>query len=134
MATQSISALDFKPSLIGMGICWLLLGTDAWLIDSVLDPIRSELKKQHGVDIVHIYGDEIKADHVQLIDFHNVEKNQFLVVNQFTIQGSKQLRRPDLIDFADLTSVEREFAFDIIEKHQKPHESEQDDASGEAVS
>jgi len=43
-------------------------------------------------------------------------------------------RRPDLIDFADLTSVEREFAFDIIEKHQKPHESEQDDASGEAVS
>jgi len=36
---------------------------------------------------------------VQLIDFHNVEKNQFLVVNQFTVQGSKQLRRPDIVVF-----------------------------------
>ena len=52
-----------------------------------------------GIPVEYRDGDEIKADHVQLIDFHNVEKNQFLVVNQFTIQGSKQLRRPDLIVF-----------------------------------
>ncbi|MHB1400734.1 MAG: type I restriction endonuclease, partial [Trichloromonadaceae bacterium] len=42
---------------------------------------------------------DLVCDHVQLIDFHNVEKNQFLVVNQFTIQGTKRLRRPDLIVF-----------------------------------
>ncbi|MDT8440806.1 MAG: type I restriction endonuclease subunit R [Desulfuromonadales bacterium] len=43
--------------------------------------------------------DEVISDHVQLIDFHNVERNQFLVVNQFTVQGSKQLRRPDIVVF-----------------------------------
>lgn len=52
-----------------------------------------------GVPVEYRDGDEIKSDHVQLIDFHNVEKNQFLVVNQFTIQGSKQLRRPDIVVF-----------------------------------
>ena len=39
------------------------------------------------------------CDHVQLIDFHNVERNQFLVVNQFTLQGTRQLRRPDIVVF-----------------------------------
>ncbi len=52
-----------------------------------------------GVPVEYRDGDEIKADNVQLIDFHSVEKNQFLVVNQFTIQGSKQLRRPDIVVF-----------------------------------
>jgi type I restriction enzyme R subunit len=52
-----------------------------------------------GVPVEYRDGDETKSDHVQLIDFHNVEKNQFLVVNQFTIQGSKQLRRPDIVVF-----------------------------------
>ena len=40
-----------------------------------------------------------KADHVQLIDFHNPDNNQFLVVNQFTVQGTKMLRRPDVVVF-----------------------------------
>ncbi|NOQ50789.1 MAG: HsdR family type I site-specific deoxyribonuclease [Desulfuromonadaceae bacterium] len=52
-----------------------------------------------GVPVEYTDGDEKKSDHVQLIDFHNVEKNQFLVVNQFTVQGTKQLRRPDIVVF-----------------------------------
>ena len=52
-----------------------------------------------GVPVEYRDGDEIKVDHVQLIDFHNVEKNQFLVVNQFTILGTKRLRRPDIVVF-----------------------------------
>jgi type I restriction enzyme R subunit len=52
-----------------------------------------------GVPVEYSYGDEKKTDHVQLIDFHNVENNQFLVVNQFTIQGTRQLRRPDIVVF-----------------------------------
>ncbi|WP_420094624.1 type I restriction endonuclease subunit R [Geothermobacter hydrogeniphilus] len=44
-------------------------------------------------------GEERVFDHVQLIDFQNVENNQFLVVNQFTVQGTKQLRRPDIVVF-----------------------------------
>jgi type I restriction enzyme R subunit len=52
-----------------------------------------------GVPVEYTEGDEKKTDHVQLIDFHNIENNQFLVVNQFTIQGSRQLRRPDIVVF-----------------------------------
>ncbi len=36
---------------------------------------------------------------VQLIDFNEPSKNQFLAVNQYTIQGKNQLRRPDIIVF-----------------------------------
>lgn len=52
-----------------------------------------------GVPVEYTQGDEKKSDHVQLIDFQNVENNQLLVVNQFTIQGTRQLRRPDIIVF-----------------------------------
>ena len=40
-----------------------------------------------------------RGDRVRLIDFDNADRNRFLVVNQFTIQGSKQPRRPDLVCF-----------------------------------
>ena len=40
-----------------------------------------------------------KTDYVQLVDFTNVTNNQFLVVNQYTITGSKGNRRPDVIVF-----------------------------------
>lgn len=52
-----------------------------------------------GVPVEYRDSEQAKTDHVQLIDFHNVERNQFLAVNQFTIQGSKQLRRPDIVVF-----------------------------------
>ncbi len=42
-----------------------------------------------------------KIDYVQLIDFSNVDNNQFLVVNQYTITGSKGNRRPDVIVFVN---------------------------------
>ncbi len=44
-------------------------------------------------------GNEKKTDHVQLIDFQNPGNNQFLVVNQFTVQGTKMNRRLDLVVF-----------------------------------
>ncbi|HNQ44327.1 MAG TPA: hypothetical protein PKI59_07845, partial [Candidatus Cloacimonadota bacterium] len=66
MEAQSISALEFKSSMIGMGRCYLILGTDAWLCDSVIDPIRAQLKTRYEVDVVNIYGDEVKVP--QLVD------------------------------------------------------------------
>ncbi len=42
---------------------------------------------------------EKRGDRVRLIDFENPENNRFLVVNQFTVQGAKQPRRPDLVCF-----------------------------------
>tara|TARA_R110001592_G_scaffold363387_1_gene686819 strand:+ start:5680 stop:8859 length:3180 start_codon:yes stop_codon:yes gene_type:complete len=39
------------------------------------------------------------TDHAFLIDFENLKNNHFAVVNQFTITGTKQPRRPDVICF-----------------------------------
>jgi type I restriction enzyme, R subunit len=43
--------------------------------------------------------DDTKGEVVKLIDFENPAKNDFLVVNQFTIKGTKGNRRPDMIVF-----------------------------------
>ena len=40
-----------------------------------------------------------RGDRVRLIDFDHPEQNLFLVVNQYTVQGTKQPRRPDLVCF-----------------------------------
>jgi len=52
-----------------------------------------------GVKVEFKDGDKSKTDYVQLVDFTNVDNNQFLVVNQYTITGSKGNRRPDVIVF-----------------------------------
>ncbi|WP_310446375.1 type I restriction endonuclease subunit R [Thiobacillus sp.] len=40
-----------------------------------------------------------RGDRVRLIDFEHPDRNRFLVVNQYTVQGTKQPRRPDLVCF-----------------------------------
>lgn len=40
-----------------------------------------------GAPVEYRDGDETKTDHVQLIDFHNVENNQFLVVTSSPSRG-----------------------------------------------
>jgi len=52
-----------------------------------------------GVKVEFKLDGKAKTDYVQLIDFANVANNQFLVVNQFTITGTKGSRRPDVIVF-----------------------------------
>lgn len=42
---------------------------------------------------------EVGSDRAFLIDFENLGNNRFLAVNQFTIQGVKQPRRPDVVCF-----------------------------------
>ena len=44
---------------------------------------------------------EKDADHAQLLDFQNPANNDFLVVNQFTVTGTKKLRRPDIVVFVN---------------------------------
>lgn len=55
----------------------------------LLEGVKVEFK-QDGKD---------KTDYVRLVDFNHAANNQFLVVKQFTIIGSKGKRRPDLIVF-----------------------------------
>ncbi|EGI76659.1 type I restriction endonuclease subunit R [Hylemonella gracilis] len=55
----------------------------------------------NGVMVDFAQGDEKKTDLVQFIDFAHPSNNDFLVVNQFTITGTKQPRRPDVIAFVN---------------------------------
>lgn len=52
-----------------------------------------------GVKVEFKDNSEEKTDYVRLIDFSNIKNNAFLVVNQYTIIGTKGKRRPDVIVF-----------------------------------
>ncbi len=52
-----------------------------------------------GVQVQYKQDDQIKHDHALLIDFDRQENNHFFAVNQFTITGTRQPRRPDVIAF-----------------------------------
>jgi type I restriction enzyme R subunit len=55
-----------------------------------------------GVKIEFINTDgEKETDHAQFIDFQNPANNDFLVLNQFTVTGTKKPRRPDLVAFVN---------------------------------
>ncbi|MBL8343965.1 MAG: type I restriction endonuclease subunit R [Rubrivivax sp.] len=52
-----------------------------------------------GVPVEFQKGSETRGDRVRLIDFADVAANDWLAVNQFTVQGPKLTRRPDLVLF-----------------------------------
>ena len=52
-----------------------------------------------GVKVEFKKDGKSNTDYVALIDFTRVSNNQFLVVNQYTITGSKGKRRPDVLVF-----------------------------------
>jgi len=53
----------------------------------------------NGVPVEYKKDDDIIKDHAFLIDFEKVSRNSFYAVNQFTITGTKQPRRPDVVCF-----------------------------------
>ena len=55
----------------------------------------------NGVPVETEIGGEKRGDRVRLVDFERPERNRFLIVNQFAIQGIKQPRRPDLVVFVN---------------------------------
>lgn len=52
-----------------------------------------------GVPVSYKKDDDWVNDHAFLVDFNHVYQNRFVAINQFTIQGTKQPRRPDIICF-----------------------------------
>ena len=54
-----------------------------------------------GVKIEYQRGDKTEIKYVRLVDFVNVDANEFLVVNQFTVQGAKNKRRADIVVFVN---------------------------------
>ncbi|MBN7768609.1 type I restriction endonuclease subunit R [Marinobacter daepoensis] len=52
-----------------------------------------------GVPVEYKKDDRVIHDKALLVDFGSLEANRFRAINQFTLSGSKQLRRPDVICF-----------------------------------
>ena len=55
----------------------------------------------NGVQVEYQKDGETRGDFVRLIDWANVEANDWLAVNQFSIRGPKHTRRPDIILFVN---------------------------------
>lgn len=72
---------------------------------------------QNGIEISHYEGGKEKTDRVYLIDYKNINNNNFVVTNQMTIIG-KDTKRPDVLIFVnglplvviELKSISSEFA------------------------
>ena len=58
----------------------------------LMDGVKVEFTNAQG---------EKETDHAQLVDFARTANNDFLVVNQFTVTGTKKPRRPDLVAFVN---------------------------------
>ena len=58
----------------------------------LLDGVTIDFKTEDG---------ESDTEDAKLIDFVHLERNDFLIVNQFTITGTKRPRRPDIIVFVN---------------------------------
>ena len=54
-----------------------------------------------GVPVQYQLDGETRGDFVRLIDWVNVRGNEWLAINQFSIQGPKHTRRPDIILFVN---------------------------------
>ena len=52
-----------------------------------------------GVPVKYKRDDKVVHDQAFLMDFTELATNRFRAINQFTLEGSKQLRRPDVICF-----------------------------------
>jgi len=67
--------------------------------DTVEENRRIHSLVVEGVTVEYRSGDRIIGEKVWLIDFENVESNDWLVVNQFTLIEGRKNRRPDLVLF-----------------------------------
>lgn len=54
-----------------------------------------------GVPVEFQKDGETRGDRVRLVDFSDVAANDWLAVNQFSVQGAKQTRRPDVVLFVN---------------------------------
>lgn len=52
-----------------------------------------------GVSVEYQKDGETRGDRVRLVDWSDVARNDWLALNQFSIQGPKQTRRPDVVLF-----------------------------------
>lgn len=54
-----------------------------------------------GIDAEFLSGEDVRGDKLWLIDFENIENNEFLVCNQFTVIEKEKNKRPDIVLFVN---------------------------------
>lgn len=54
-----------------------------------------------GIDAEFLAADGVRGNKVWLIDFENIENNNFVVANQFTVKEKEATKRPDLVLFVN---------------------------------
>ena len=54
-----------------------------------------------GLKVTYMKNDQEIGHQLKLIDFDNIDNNDWLVVNQFEVKGDKRLRRPDAVVFVN---------------------------------
>src|SRR5690625_670374 len=55
----------------------------------------------NGVSVEYQKDGETRGDRVRLIDWHDASNNEYWAVNQFTVQGARHTRRPDIVLFVN---------------------------------
>ncbi|TQV87565.1 type I restriction endonuclease subunit R [Aliikangiella coralliicola] len=87
-----ITTLEQVAAQLSKPVTPVLIKNNKAFHQFLLEGVKVEFKDNNG---------EEKIEYVQLVDFNKVTNNQFLVVNQFTITGSKGNRRPDVVVFVN---------------------------------
>ena len=54
-----------------------------------------------GIKVIYHEGNQEIGKQLKVIDYDNLDNNDWLVVNQFTVQGAKHNRRPDVLVFVN---------------------------------
>jgi len=71
-------------------------------IDLAAENWRAYRLLTHGVPVERRAQDgEVRHDLVRLIDFEHPERNDFMAVNQFSVEGDNATRRPDVVAFVN---------------------------------
>ncbi|MCB5248002.1 MAG: DNA polymerase III subunit delta [Candidatus Cloacimonetes bacterium] len=98
---MALDALEFDKLKPKLGDNFLLLGGDPFLMDTVTDQLRLELKQQEDVDLVIIYGDEVKCAQINdLLDAYSIFSSAKLIL----------FRNADLLKKAELECLAAYFA------------------------
>lgn len=110
---------DFKDVILEKRLKSALRRLNSELADKNIDEVVYKLKKVENPNLelvnreiwkmlvegvrvdVENKDNEMRGIFAKVIDFQNPLNNEFLVVNQFTVQGPENIRRPDVVIFVN---------------------------------
>jgi type I restriction enzyme R subunit len=110
---------DFRTVVLKARLATAVLRLNPWLPPSTVEDVvhavttrmETSLERRNrafhrllidGVKVEFTNAESMKeTDHAELVDFQNPGNNDFVVVNQFTVTGTKKPRRPDLVIFVN---------------------------------